>query len=1233
MTPATGPYLVLVVTDGIGTAWWDGRAHRLLHEWAAESAVVVLTVLPHRMWPGSGIRTSYVPAGQVPDSDRNPVQVLELNAESFERLASPAVSGSSQDGFLILEPPDPQTPATPGPDGPTVVRQFRSTATPIAQRLARYLAAAAPLTLPVMQMIRTTMLPDSDVSHLAEVFLGGLLEEHPAASSRPDPDTTTYEFAPGVRETLLDLASRFETVEVLQLVSDHQGKQLGRTFDVAALLADPTRADVSEYTTVPALAKVTAMILHRLGSQYRGVAARLMASDDDTGLAAGQRLEHAPTQPAGPPRPGVRTMAMDELATLGRDRELAVLHSAVSAAAKGIGGCTIVTGAAGIGKSHLVRAATAEAQRRGVSVAMRAAFELDRAAPLITLASTLQQLTPPEPSVGWLRQEDDAQYRSLERLGTALEDYAAQQPLVIAIDDAQWMDELSALAVAELVPALASSPVRWIFAHRPAPAGTPGQQLLERLMRDGHDQLTLGRLDDDAVRQLCINVVGADVDNTVLALADGCDGNPLQVEQLVRTLYLTGQLVVADGIATVVGEELPSSFITIIDQMLHGLSSETQEMLQAASIFARPFSIEGVAQLLEVRPTTLLKAIKEAKAARILIEEGDGLEFVHDLVRLAIHDTLGDPVATMLHRQAAVVTRAEGRSPIEVAGHLLKTGRLGSREAVTLLRESALAVAPVAPSTAADLIVHALETLTEADPHRVELTADAVGLLASAGRLEQAVELGETALRAGLDPRTEAILLLGLAEAFKHAGQNRTAVEYADRGLDNPDVPTSVQAKLHAIRAHARFYHDDLAGADDDGAQAAKSGLATGEYDAAVFGLCARSLVAQAQGRLDDAYGHADRATDIAKRVRGSAAHRHPRIWLAEAQAALDRFDEAEETLRRGRAESERLGTAWSTPLWHYYNAGLLIARGQLDEAVADAEAGVAVAVNLTAYALAVPLLGQLTRLAVMQGDLPQAEAHLAHLRRRTAAGITAAPEDVVWSEGVLHDAVFGPEAAMRTLRVIYDQLPRRALLISQDPAAAAALVHIAVRAGDAARARTVVAAARALAERNPRILSLAAAADHADGILTGDPSQLRRAVERFRRTPRRLALAAALEDAALDTADLGQSRAWATEAIHIVTECRAERARHRLEFALGGPNAPAEEQLFRPGSPLRQLTPAERSVALKVADGRTNRQVATELFLSRHTVDSHLRKIFNKLGIRSRVELANFVARDRLTS
>ncbi|UWZ34097.1 AAA family ATPase [Dactylosporangium roseum] len=906
---------------------------------------------------------------------------------------------------------------------------------------------------------------------------------------------------------------------------------------------------------------------------------------------------------------------MTVLKTFGRDRELATLHTAVAGATNGVGGCTVLTGSPGIGKSHLLRAAVDHAEGLGVVVAARAAFELDRAAPLVTLASALRQLRPVTDAFAWLREDHDNQYRAVERLGAALDDFTDDRPLVIVIDDAQWMDELSALAIRELVPALRTVPVRWLFARRPAPGDTPGQQVVDWLIREGADDLRLGSLDDLAVARLCAEAVGAEVDNTVLALAGGCHGIPLQVEQLLRALQATDQLVISGGVATVVGDELPSSFITIVEQVLRGLSGDARLLLRAGSVFGRPFSIEAVARLIGARPATLLPRIEEAVTAKVLVDVDDGLTFVHDLVRLAIYGTLGDSVGALLHREAAAVTRDEGRSPVEVAGHLLRSGRSGTREAVTMLHEAAKEVAGPAPATAADLIVHALDVLGEHDPARVALVADAVGLLASASRLEQAHELGETALRAGLPAATEATLLLGLAEAFKHAGQNRRAVEYADRGLRHAEIPEPVRANLFAVRAHALFYVGDLGGADRAGASAYTSGQTAAEHSASVFGLTARSLVAQAQGRPADALAHAQEATDLADRVGGPAAHRHPRIWLGDALTTLDRFDEAEEVFRRGRQESEQLGTAWSTPLWHYYRTALLTARGRLDEAVAEAENGVAVADQVTAVAVALPLLGQLVRLAVMRGDDPQAREYLARMHRRTETGATAAPEDVVWPEGFLRGCLDGPDAAMRVLAGTYDALPDRPVLIGQHPCAAATLVRFALDAGDRSRAQLVATTARRLADRNPSAHSLVAAAFHAEGLLHRDQHRLEEAVAAFRKTRRPLALAGALEDA-------GEVR----EALDIATGCGA----HRMRLRLAGEHPAADPSPFRAGSCLAQLTPAELKVAMLVAAGHKNRQVAEELFVSRHTVDSHLRKIFTKLDISSRVELANLVARER---
>jgi DNA-binding CsgD family transcriptional regulator len=118
------------------------------------------------------------------------------------------------------------------------------------------------------------------------------------------------------------------------------------------------------------------------------------------------------------------------------------------------------------------------------------------------------------------------------------------------------------------------------------------------------------------------------------------------------------------------------------------------------------------------------------------------------------------------------------------------------------------------------------------------------------------------------------------------------------------------------------------------------------------------------------------------------------------------------------------------------------------------------------------------------------------------------------------------------------------------------------------------------------------------------------------------------LEDAAVagrGRVDAATVQAWSAEALALVDECGARQARQRLERRLGPAPAAAPET----ADCLATLSRAERNVALLVAEGLTNVEVAARLFLSKHTVDSHLRKIFTKLEIKRRVELARLVARD----
>jgi DNA-binding CsgD family transcriptional regulator/tetratricopeptide (TPR) repeat protein len=751
------------------------------------------------------------------------------------------------------------------------------------------------------------------------------------------------------------------------------------------------------------------------------------------------------------------------------------------------------------------------------------------------------------------------------------------------------------------------------------------------LIENGATELRLGPLDDDAVQQLCVHMLDASVDATVMTLAGRGRGNPFLLEQLLRGLNAAGQIRVSEGIATVVGDELPSSFLAAVQQRLRGLSAPALRLLDAGSVFGRAFTIHGAGRLCGIGPAELVGAANEAMAAGVLVEDDIQLDFAHDLLRQAVYGNMSGPARAAMHREAASVVRDEGCSAVEIAEHLLRAGRSGDRAAIEVLRRAAAEVAPRAPSTAADLIVRALDLVGERDDRRARLCADAVGLLASAGRLVEARDLGEAALRHGLDDTTEATLLLGLAEALKHAGQNRVAVDYTVRALARPRVADPVRARLHAIASHALLYVDDMPAADRAGAEADRLGRRTGEIAASVFGCTARSVVARAEGRLEDALKHARYAVELADDTPGEARHRHPRIWLGGALVALDRFDEAEAAYAYGRTEAERLGTGWSFPLWHFYRAGLLLSRADLDEAVAEAEAGLRVAEQLTARQLSVPILGLLARVAVLRAQMPLARDRLRRMRRLLSDGITAAPEDVIWAIATFEEADGKYPSALSTLADLYDRMPDRLLLLSNDPSAAPTLVRIALAAGAPERARGPVEAARALSADNPSVASLAGAAAHAEGLWHDDLDALRAAVDAFRLSPRRLARASALEDAGLAehaAGDRARAVELLEEALDLCSTVGARRPVARLEINLRrlGVRLRPGVRKEQPSTAFGGLTRAELRVARLVAQGLTNGEVAKALVVSHHTVDSHLRSAFGKLGINSRVELTRLI-------
>jgi DNA-binding CsgD family transcriptional regulator len=187
-------------------------------------------------------------------------------------------------------------------------------------------------------------------------------------------------------------------------------------------------------------------------------------------------------------------------------------------------------------------------------------------------------------------------------------------------------------------------------------------------------------------------------------------------------------------------------------------------------------------------------------------------------------------------------------------------------------------------------------------------------------------------------------------------------------------------------------------------------------------------------------------------------------------------------------------------------------------------------------------------------------------------------------------------------------------------------MVRIAVAVGDRELAESAVADANRRAELCPDVPSLAAIAAHASGLVDGDIDKLSEAVSLFERSPRALARAAAWEDLGLGQQEQGAADSGVdalTKALVLFTRAGATqdaaRLRSRLR-ALGIRRRVATAE--KPAAGWAAMTKSELAVAQLVANGLTNREVAERLFVSPHTVNTHLRQVFAKLEVNSRVDL-----------
>jgi DNA-binding CsgD family transcriptional regulator/tetratricopeptide (TPR) repeat protein len=349
-----------------------------------------------------------------------------------------------------------------------------------------------------------------------------------------------------------------------------------------------------------------------------------------------------------------------------------------------------------------------------------------------------------------------------------------------------------------------------------------------------------------------------------------------------------------------------------------------------------------------------------------------------------------------------------------------------------------------------------------------------------------------------------------------------------------------------------------------------------------------------------------------------------PQLLLASMLTAIGEHEEADALLKTATAALEVRGRGLWLAGASVLRSQLLLASGAAEAARAGAEEGMALAEELRTTLFAPAAHSVLAAVALLQGNHRGAADHV------RPAGRSASPPQSLFGLRLgalptlqVNEASDGCAAAVADL-VAMDDVAAWKRLQLEDPTAAAWAVRVALEAGDRPVAERSVRCADELAADNPELSSLIASADHARGLLTGSVDVLLSAATAHRRP---WAKARAIEDVGVTLStnrDTAAARAHLDRALHAYEELGAEHdvARVRALLRNMGVRHCHWRRRERPVSGWDSLTETERAVSDLVAQGLTNRKAAEQMFLSPHTIDFHLRQIFRKLQIDSRVDL-----------
>jgi DNA-binding CsgD family transcriptional regulator/tetratricopeptide (TPR) repeat protein len=906
---------------------------------------------------------------------------------------------------------------------------------------------------------------------------------------------------------------------------------------------------------------------------------------------------------------------------LERDDELATLAAALEGARAGHGRLAVIEAPAGRGKSALLAALRERASDEGMRVVDGRGGELERAFAFGTIRQLFERAVDADrdrllagaaaPAASIVAPDGAARAEpglgALHAIYWLATNLSLERPLLIAVDDLHWVDEPSLRALSYLARRVGDLAIALVVALRPAEPGAP-QELLDQL-RGQPDALTakLRPLSAGAVASLVTRAIPAADDELCAAAFETSAGNPFYLHELL--MGLDGDAS-AEGARRAAVPDLGDRIVRRIDR----IGPRAAALAQAMAVIGDGGSLDAAAAVAGVEPGDAAAIAGQLRRVEIIARE-DPFAFVHPLVRHSVYDALSVAERDAAHASAARVLGERGVPPGVVATHLSALRPAAAPEVAAGLRAAALdAVARGAPHAALGALRRALDEGAP-EPQRAVMLTELGEIevlardLAALDHLTEALALAQDpVLRArAAGPLSTILAVLGRWDELL------TLVADAIDGLG--DAEPELRLDLEAVRAIIIANHSKHI---DEYVRDVPRLLELAQGDAwASRALCAviASIWASRGERVDEVLPLVELGLRDGRllRERGAAAWPAPQALCAFAivDATTRGLEVAEELLAIARHNGSAFGAIVATAIrgWMHARRGDL-ARAEGDfQTVVDVElpndqqldlasmywfmsAGIGERAGIDALAAGVEAIEP-------EGDF--ALTMSGAMLRETRAYHRLAHGD---RDGAITD--------LRAAAAVYSPLGVAPL---RSPWRSSLALVLPADARDEAIA--LVDEELAIAERSglprPQGVALRAAA----AVRGGDEvDRLRRSVELLETTDARLEHArslVALGSALRRRGHRAEAREPLATGMELAHRCGADTTAARAVEELRAAGARPRRRVL---TGVDALTVSEARVARLVAEGRSNADVAQELFVSLKTIETHLTSIYGKLDL-----------------